>query len=72
MFAKKKDSSLHLCVDYHGLNRVMIKNQYPIPLINNMLDCLWGAQVYSKIDLCAGYNNICIKEGDEWKTTFRT
>ena len=37
-----------------------------------MLDCLWGAQVYSKIDLCAGYNNICIKEGDEWKTAFRT
>ena len=65
VFAKKKDSSLCLCVDYRSLNRVMIKNRYPILLINNMLDCLWGAWIYSKIDLHAGYNNICIKEGDE-------
>jgi len=72
MFAKKKDGSLRLCVDYRGLNRVTIKNRYPIPLINNMLDCLQGAWIYSKIDLHAGYNNICIKEGDEWKTAFHT
>ena len=72
VFAKKKDGSLHLCIDYHSLNRVMIKNQYPIPLINNMLDHLWGARIYSKIDLHTGYNNIRIKEGDKWKTAFRT
>ena len=72
MFAKKKDGSLCLCVDYRSLNRVTLKNRYPIPLINNMLNCLQGARIYLKINLHTGYNNIRIKEGDEWKTAFRT
>src|ERR1700741_1667881 len=72
LFAKKKDGSLRLCVDYRGLNRVTKKNRYPLPLINNMLDRLGKAKYFSKIDLRAGYNNIRIKKGDEWKTAFRT
>ena len=72
LFAKKKDGSLRLCVDYRGLNRVTIKNRYPIPLINNILDRLGKAKLYSKIDLKVGYNNVRIKPGDEWKTAFRT
>ena len=71
IFAKKKDGSLCLCIDYCSLNRVTIKNRYPILLINNMLDHLQGARIYLKIDLHAGYNNICIKEGDEWNTAFK-
>jgi hypothetical protein len=72
LFARKKDGSLRLCVDYRGLNRVTIKNRYPIPLIGNILDRLRTAKVYSKIDLRAGYHNVRIKPGDEWKTAFRT
>jgi hypothetical protein len=63
---------LHICVDYQGLNKVTIKNRYPIPLINNILDQLRSAKVFSKIDLRAGYNNVRIKPGDKWKTAFRT
>ena len=72
LFAKKKDGSLRLCVDYRGLNRITKKNRYPIPLINDLLDRLRDARVFTKIDLRAGYNNIRIAEGDEWKTAFRT
>ena len=72
LFVKKKDGSLRLCVDYRGLNRVTIKNRYPLPLINNIMDRLGKAKYFTKIDLRAGYNNVRIKKGDEWKTAFRT
>lgn len=72
LFVKKKDGSLRLCVDYRGLNRVTIKNRYPLPLINNILDRLGKAKYFTKIDLRSGYNNVRIKQGDEWKTAFRT
>ncbi|RDB30976.1 hypothetical protein Hypma_000173 [Hypsizygus marmoreus] len=72
LFAKKKDGSLHLCVDYHSLNRITKKNRYPLPLIGDLVDRLQKAKVYSKIDLRAGYNNIRIAPGHEWKTAFRT
>ena len=72
LFARKKDGSLRLCVDYRGLNRVTIKNRYPIPLVNNIMDRLRNAKVYSKIDLRAGYHNVRIKDGQEWMTAFRT
>jgi hypothetical protein len=72
LFSKKKDGALRLCVDFRGLNRVTIKNRYPIPLVNNMMDRLRDAKVFSKIDLRAGYHNVRIRDGDEWKTAFRT
>ena len=72
LFVKKKDGSLRLCVDYRGLNRITIKNRYPLPLISEALDRLVGARVYTKLDLRAAYTRIRIKEGDEWKTAFRT
>ena len=65
LFIKKKDGSLQLCVDYRGLNKVSKKDRYPLPLISNLLDSPSQAKVYTKID-------VCIAEGNEWKTTFCT
>jgi hypothetical protein len=72
IFAPKKDGTLRLCVDYQGLNALTIKNCYPILLISELLDQLYGAKVFSKIDLLDTYYQIQIKEGDEWKTAFQT
>lgn len=72
LFVKKKDGSLRLCVDYRGLNKVTIKNRYPLPLINEMLDRLSSASVFTKLDIRNAYHRIRIHEGDEWKTAFRT
>ena len=72
LFVKKKDGSLRMCVDYRGLNKVTIKNRYPLPLISGLLDQLGQAKIYTKIDLRGAYNLVRIKEGDEWKTAFRT
>ena len=72
LFAKKKDGSLRLCVDYRGLNRITRKNRYPLPLIQELLDKLKGARHFTKLDVRWGYNNVRIKEGDEWKAAFRT
>jgi hypothetical protein len=72
LFVKKKDGSLRLCVDYRNLNSITVKNKYPLPLINDLLDRLSHAKVFSKIDLRGAYNLLRIKEGEEWKTAFRT
>ncbi|KAG5729497.1 hypothetical protein E4T56_gene4641 [Termitomyces sp. T112] len=72
LFAKKKDGSLRLCVDYRGLNKVTKKNRYPLPLIGDLVDCLRSAKIYTKIDPHSGYNNVQIAPGHEWKTAFRT
>ena len=72
LFVKKKDGSLRLCVDYRKLNEVTIKNRHPLPLINESLAQLAGAQYFTKMDLRGAYNLIRIAEGDEWKTAFRT
>ena len=58
LFAKKKEETLRLCVDYRALNRITQKNKYPIPLIPNLIDQLKGANVYTKFDLRAGYHNV--------------
>jgi hypothetical protein len=60
LFVKKKDNSLGLCVDYHPLNVVTIKNKYPLPRIDILFDQLAGAKVFSKIDLRSGYHQIKI------------
>jgi hypothetical protein len=72
LFVKKKDSSLRLCVDFHGLNKISKKDCYPLLLISDLLDSLGKARIYTKIDLQHAYHLVCIWEGDEWKTTFRT
>ena len=68
LFAKKKDKTLRLCIDYKQLNRVMIKNRYPLPRINDLFDQLRGERVYSKIDLRTGYHQLRVRETDIPKT----
>jgi hypothetical protein len=72
LFVPKKGGELRLCVDYRGLNKVTIKNRYPLPLISEMLDRLQGAGWYTKLDMKNAYHRIKIQPGDEWKTAFRT
>ena len=72
LFAKKKDKTLWLSIDYKQLNRVTIKNRYPLPRIDDLFDPLRGVWVYSKIDLHAGYHQLKVKESDIPKTAFRT
>lgn len=71
-FVKKKDGRLRPVQDYRKLNKITVKNQYPLPLIPELLNKLQGATVFSKFDIRWGYNNVRIKEGDEWKAAFRT
>ena len=72
LFAKKKDKTLRLCIDYRKLNRVTIKNQYPLQRIDDLFDQLRGARVYSKIDFRTGYHQLRVREADIPKTAFRT
>lgn len=72
LFVPKKDGTLRLCVDYRGLNKITVKNRYPLPLISEILDRASGANYFSKLDVKDAYYRIRIKEGDEWKTAFRT
>jgi hypothetical protein len=65
LFVPKKDGGNRLCVDYHSLNKVTIKNRCPLPLISELLDRLGHAKVFSKLDLCDTYHRLRIKEGDE-------
>jgi hypothetical protein len=70
VFAKKKDGSLRLCVNYRGLNKLTIKNRYPLPLIGELLDRISKATVFSKFDIRDGYNRLRMAEGEEEKTAF--
>ena len=72
LFAKKKDKTLRLCIDDRQLNRVTVKNRYPLPRIDDLFDQLRGARVYFKIDLCTGYHQLRVRETDIPKTAFRT
>jgi len=69
-FIKKKDSLLQLVQDYHALNSMTVKNKYPLPLISELIFQLYRARYFTKLDVHWGFNNICIKPGDKWKTTF--
>src|SRR5882724_1615644 len=70
LFVKKKDGTLRLCVDFRNLNKITWKDRYMIPLVTNLLNQLGSTKVYSKLDLRAGYYNVCVTAGHEWKTAF--
>ena len=70
LFVKKKDSTLGLCIDYRQLNKMNIKNRYPLPRIDDLFDQICGETIFSKIDLRSGYHQVRIKDEDIFKTTF--
>jgi len=72
LLVKKKDGSSRMCVDYRQLNKMTIKNKYPLPRINDLMDQLHGSSVFSKIDLRSGYHQILVKADDVQKTAFRS
>jgi len=69
-FIKKKDGTLRLVQDYRALNAMTVKNKYPLPLISKLINKLRGAKYFTKLDVRWGFNNVCMKEGDEWKAAF--
>ena len=71
-FIKKKDGKLQPVQDYWKLNEITVKNRYPLPLISELIDKPKSAKYYTKLDIRWGYNNVRMKEGDEWKAAFRT
>nr|GEZ58301.1 putative reverse transcriptase domain-containing protein [Tanacetum cinerariifolium] len=72
LFVKKKDGSLRMCINYHELNKLTIKNRYPLPKIDDLFDQLQGSSVYSKIDLRSGYHQLRVHDEDILKMAFRT
>ena len=72
LFVKKPGGGLRFCVDYRGLNAITVKNRYPLPLITETLARLSRARKYTKLDIISAFNRLRIKDGDEWKTAFRT
>jgi hypothetical protein len=72
LFIKKKDGSMRICIDYQELNKVTIKNRYPLPRIDDLLGQLQGARVFSKVNLRSGYHQVRVKEEDIPKTAFTT
>ncbi|XP_073465040.1 uncharacterized protein [Aquarana catesbeiana] len=71
-FVEKKDHSLRPCIDYRELNKITVKNRYPLPLLPELFQRLGTATIFTKLDLRGAYNLVRIRKGDEWKTAFRT
>lgn len=72
VLVNKKDGSWRLCVDYRRLNQQTVKDRFPIPLIEHLMDELGDSSIYSKLDLCSGYHQVRMEEGEEYKTSFKT
>ncbi|GKA43055.1 putative reverse transcriptase domain-containing protein [Tanacetum coccineum] len=72
LFVKKKDGSFRMCIDYRELNKLTVKNRYPLPRIDDLFDQLQGSSTYSKIDLRSGYHQLRVRDEDIPKTAFRT
>ena len=69
-FTKKKNGSLRLVQDYWALNTITVKNKYPLPLISELVNKLWGAQYFTKLNVRWGFNNVQMKDRDKWKAAF--
>jgi len=72
LFVKKKDNTLRMCIDFRGLNKITVPNRYPLPRIDDLLDRLQGAKVFSSLDLLSAYHQIRLNSQDQPKTAFRT
>ena len=72
LFVKKKDGTQRMCVDYRGLNKITVPNRYPLPRVDDLLDKLQGAKVFSSLDLLSGYHQTRLTDSDVPKTAFRT